>query len=84
MLYLINIHVCARMLSRVLLTPYVFYVPPCWIKVLDVWSSFLSLAFVRPYLGKMFLVIVDAYSNFVDIVPMSHATTANSIAALWP
>ena len=30
----------------------------------------------------MFLVIVDAYCKFVDVVPISHATTANTIAAL--
>ena len=30
----------------------------------------------------MFLVIVDAHSKFVDVVPMPHATTANTIAAL--
>ncbi|KAK3737959.1 hypothetical protein QZH41_001659, partial [Actinostola sp. cb2023] len=32
--------------------------------------------------GKMFLVLVDAYSKFVDIIPMTQATSANTIAAL--
>ncbi|KAK3734689.1 hypothetical protein QZH41_002109 [Actinostola sp. cb2023] len=30
----------------------------------------------------MFLVLVDAYSKFVDIIPMTQATSANTIAAL--
>ena len=30
----------------------------------------------------MSLVIVDAYSKFVDVVPVSHATTANTNATL--
>ena len=30
----------------------------------------------------MYLVIVDAYSKFVEIVPMGQATTINTIAAL--
>lgn len=42
----------------------------------------LHLDFAGPYLGKMFLVIVDAYSKFIDIVPMSSATSATTIAAL--
>ena len=30
----------------------------------------------------MYLVIVDAYSKFVEVVPMGQATTTNTIAAL--
>lgn len=30
----------------------------------------------------MFLVVVDAYSKYVEIVPMSHATSATTISAL--
>lgn len=42
----------------------------------------LHLDFVGPYLGKTFLVIVDAYSKSLEVVPMSHTTSANTIAAL--
>ena len=42
----------------------------------------LHLDFAGPYLVKTFLVIVDAYSKFLELVPMSHATSANTIAAL--
>ena len=30
----------------------------------------------------MFLVVVDAYSKFLEIVPMTHATSTNTITAL--
>ena len=42
----------------------------------------LHLDFAGPYLSKMYLVIVDAYSKFVEVVPMAQATTSNTIAAL--
>lgn len=42
----------------------------------------IHLDFAGPYLGKMFLVLVDAYSKYLEIVPMSHATSASTIAAL--
>ena len=42
----------------------------------------LHLDFAGPYLSKMYLVIVDAYSKFVEVVPMGQATTTNTIAAL--
>ncbi|XP_015780595.1 PREDICTED: uncharacterized protein K02A2.6-like [Acropora digitifera] len=42
----------------------------------------LHLDFAGPYLSKMFLVIVDGYSKFVEVVPMGQATTTNTIAAL--
>ncbi|XP_015765071.1 PREDICTED: uncharacterized protein K02A2.6-like [Acropora digitifera] len=42
----------------------------------------LHLDFAGPYLPKMYLVIVDAYSKFVEVVPMGQATTTNTIAAL--
>ena len=42
----------------------------------------LHLDFAGPYLGRMFLVIVDAYSKYLEVVPMSHATSATTISAL--
>ena len=42
----------------------------------------LHLDFAGPYLSKMYLVMVDAYSKFVEVVPMAQATTTNTIAAL--
>ena len=42
----------------------------------------LHLDFAGPYLSKMYLVIADAYSKFVEVVPMGQATTINTIAAL--
>ena len=42
----------------------------------------LHLDFAGPYLSKMYLVIVDAYSKFVEVVPMGQGSTANIIAAL--
>ena len=35
----------------------------------------------RSYLGKMFLFGVDAYSKFVEVVPMTNATSANTNTA---
>lgn len=42
----------------------------------------LHLDFAGPYEGKMFLVIVDAYSKYLEIVPMTTTTSSNTIAAL--
>ena len=38
----------------------------------------IHLDFARPYLGKMFIVLVDASSKYLEIVPMSHATFAST------
>lgn len=42
----------------------------------------LHLDFAGPYEGKMFLVIVDAYSKYLEIVPMTTTTSSKTIAAL--
>ena len=42
----------------------------------------LHIDYAGPFMGKMFLVIVDSYSRFLDIVPMDRATSATTIAAL--
>lgn len=42
----------------------------------------IHLDFAGPYLGKMFLVIIDAHTKYLDIVPMAHATTNGVIDAL--
>ncbi|XP_031572639.1 uncharacterized protein K02A2.6-like [Actinia tenebrosa] len=55
--------------------------PAAWSWPVGPWKR-LYLDFAGPFLNKMFLVIVDAFSKYVDNVPMSHATAANTIAAL--
>ena len=42
----------------------------------------LHIDFAGPFLGKMFLVIVDAHSKFLEIIPMSVATSTSTISAL--
>ena len=42
----------------------------------------LHIDFAGPFMGKMFLVVVDAYSKYLDVVPMDHATSATTIKAL--
>ena len=42
----------------------------------------LHLDFAGPFLGKMFLVLVDSYSKFIDVVPMSTATSHGVMAML--
>ncbi|XP_065189626.1 uncharacterized protein K02A2.6-like [Sycon ciliatum] len=38
--------------------------------------------FAGPFMGKMFLVVVDAYTKYLDVIAMSNATSATTIAAL--
>ena len=42
----------------------------------------LHLDFAGPYMGQMFLGIVAAYSKYLDVVPMVHATTKGVLYAL--
>ena len=42
----------------------------------------IHLDFAGPFMGKMFLVLVDAYSKFLDVIPMNQATSATTIKAL--
>ena len=42
----------------------------------------LHVYFPGLYLGKIFLVVVDAISRFLEIVPMTHATSTTTITAL--
>ncbi|CAM1309442.1 Uncharacterised protein g5157 [Pycnogonum litorale] len=42
----------------------------------------LHVDFAGPFLGKMFLVVVDAFSKYFDVIPMTSATSANTIQAL--
>ena len=42
----------------------------------------LHLDFAGPYEGKVFLVIVDAYSKYLEIVPVTNTTFSNIITAL--
>ena len=52
-----------------------------WSWPMEPWKR-LHLDFADPFLGKMFLVTVDAFSKFLDIIPMSQATSAATIQAL--
>eukprot|EP00117_Sycon_ciliatum_P015218 scpid18577/ scgid6200/ Retrotransposable element Tf2 155 kDa protein type 1 len=42
----------------------------------------LHLDFAGPFLGTMFLVLVDSYSKYIDVVPMKSATTQGVITML--
>ena len=42
----------------------------------------LHIDFAGPFQGKMFLVVVDAYSKYLEVVPMNQATSLTTIAAL--
>ena len=42
----------------------------------------IHIDYAGPFLGKMFLVVVDAYSKYLEIVPMSNATSTTTITAL--
>eukprot|EP00117_Sycon_ciliatum_P047528 scpid79697/ scgid33944/ Uncharacterized protein K02A2.6 len=42
----------------------------------------LHLDFAGPFLGKMFLIVVDAYSKYLEVIPMSTATSAGTIKSL--
>ena len=45
------------------------------------WQS-IHIDFAGPFMSKMFLVIVDAYSRFLEIVPINRATSTGTIAAM--
>lgn len=42
----------------------------------------IHIDYVGPFLRKMFLVVVDAYSKWLEVVPVSAANTINTIKAL--
>ena len=42
----------------------------------------IHIDYAGPFLGKMFLVVVDAYSKYLEIVPMYNATSTTTITAL--
>ena len=37
----------------------------------------LHIDYLGPFMGKMFLVIVDSYSKWVEVFPVSHSTLNN-------
>ena len=45
------------------------------------WQS-LHFNFAGPFQGQMFLIVVDAYSKYLDVIPMSTATSSGKIKAL--
>ena len=42
----------------------------------------LHLDFAGPFMGRMFLVVVDSYSKFLDVIPMATANSDNVMSAL--
>ena len=44
--------------------------------------QWLHIEFAGPFLGQMFLIVVDAYSKYLDVIPMSTATSSGTIKAL--
>jgi transposase InsO family protein len=53
----------------------------CWSWPTGPWKR-LHLDFAGPFEGKMFLVVIDAYSKYLDVIPMTTANSSNTIAAL--
>ena len=45
-------------------------------------GNVLHADFAGPFLGQMFLIVVDAYSKWLEVVPMSSATTNTTIERL--
>lgn len=42
----------------------------------------LHLDYAGPFMGKMFLVAVDAYSKYLDVIPVTHATSSATKQAM--
>ena len=42
----------------------------------------IHLDFAGPYLGKMFLVLVDSYLKWLDVIPMSNTKTTSLVECL--
>ena len=45
------------------------------------WSR-IHMDYGEPFLGKMFLVVVDAHSKWIEVVPVPSATSSNTIKQL--
>ena len=52
-----------------------------WVWPTRPWAR-LHLDYARPFLGKMFLVTVDAHSKWLDVHPVTTATSSTTIAHL--
>ena len=52
-----------------------------WESVKSPWSR-LHIDFAGPFMGKMFLVIFDSYSKWLDVYPMSDIKAPSTIANL--
>lgn len=55
--------------------------PSSWSWPAGPWHR-LHLDFAGPFLGQMFLVIVDAFSKYLDVIPMKTANAENTICAV--
>jgi transposase InsO family protein len=74
-----TVRVCERCQENARLPPTAQHASWSW--PMGPWKR-LHLDFAGPFMGKMFLVVVDSYSKYLDIIPMSHATTASTVQAL--
>ncbi|XP_054283131.1 uncharacterized protein K02A2.6-like [Macrosteles quadrilineatus] len=52
-----------------------------WPKESEPWSR-IHLDFAGPFYGQMFLLVIDAFSKWPEIVPMSSITTERTVEAL--
>ncbi|XP_039298111.1 uncharacterized protein K02A2.6-like [Nilaparvata lugens] len=52
-----------------------------WTLPTEVWSR-IHIDFAGPFLGKMWLVVVDARSKWLEVIPMSTTTTKSTINIL--
>lgn len=55
--------------------------PVNWPETKENWSR-MHIDYAGPIKGKMVLIVVDSHSKWIKAVPLSHATTQSTIAAL--
>ena len=61
--------------------------PPCaplhpWVWPKKLWER-KHIDYAGPLLGKMFLIIQDAHSKWMDVYPMNKTTSSGTIDKLW-
>ena len=55
---------------------------PLGMAITAIWSR-IHLDFAGPFLGRMFLVLVDAHSKWIDVQMMTSITSTKTIEKLW-